>query len=177
MKKTVLLIATLDTKEEEAFYLKHRILARGVAVMVMDTGILSPPKRKADISQEKVALQGGMPLKDAVANGDKFACTDIMSRGAERITRSLYAEGRIQGVIGIGGGAGNRNRDGGHEGSAHRRSAFNGLDYRQRLAYFRRLYGHPGSHHHAHGCRHTGPELFDQKNLQKRRRRHLWYGP
>jgi uncharacterized protein (UPF0261 family) len=106
MKPTVLLIATLDTKEQEAFYVKHCIEQRGIAVMIMDVGILSPPKHKADIPQQEVACEGGMALKDAVATGDKFICTGIMCRGAERITKALYTDGRIQGVIGIGGGQG-----------------------------------------------------------------------
>lgn len=106
MKPTVLLIATLDTKEEEAFYLKACIEKRGVSVLVMDTGILSPPEHKVDIPQEEVARKGGMSLKDALATGDKFVCTEIMCRGAERITAALYAENRMQGVIGIGGGQG-----------------------------------------------------------------------
>jgi len=106
MKNTVLLIATLDTKEAEAFYLKQCIETRGLAVVVMDVGILLPPKHKADISQEEVAREGGMALKDAIATGDKFVCTGIMCRGAERIAKALYRDGRIQGVIGIGGGQG-----------------------------------------------------------------------
>jgi len=40
MKKTVLLIATFDTKEDEALFLKKRIEARGVSVLTMDAGIL-----------------------------------------------------------------------------------------------------------------------------------------
>ena len=56
MEKTVLLIATLDTKEEEAFFLKQCIESYGLRVMVMDTGILSPPQRKAEISQNKVII-------------------------------------------------------------------------------------------------------------------------
>ena len=55
MKKRVLLIATHDTKEEEAFFLRQRIEARGVEVLVMDTGILGPPTRQIDISQDEVA--------------------------------------------------------------------------------------------------------------------------
>ncbi len=59
MEKTVLLIATLDTKEEEAFFLKQCIESHGLRVMVMDTGILSAPQRNAQISQNEVANRGG----------------------------------------------------------------------------------------------------------------------
>ena len=106
MEKTVLLIATLDTKEEEALFLKRCIESEGVHVLVMDAGILSPPHVKVDISQNEVAGRGGIPLNKIVATGDKKECTLNMVRGAEAITRELYEQGRIQGVVGIGGAQG-----------------------------------------------------------------------
>jgi uncharacterized protein (UPF0261 family) len=106
MKKTVLLIATFDTKEEEALFLKKRIEARGVSVLTMDTGILAPPHAKVDIDQQQVALRGGIPLREVVATGDKGKCILNMVRGAETICRELYDQGRFQGVISIGGAQG-----------------------------------------------------------------------
>ena len=106
MEKTILLIATHDTKEEEASYLKECIESNGVRVMVMDTGILDPPKGKVDISQDEVANRGGMSLKEALATGDKRECTEVMCRGSEQIAKALYDQGRIQGVVGIGGAQG-----------------------------------------------------------------------
>jgi uncharacterized protein (UPF0261 family) len=106
MEKTILLIATHDTKEEEALYLKQCIESSGVRVMVMDTGILAPPKGEVEISQDEVANGGGMSLKEAVATGDKRECTEVMCRGAERIAKALYDQGTIQGVVGIGGAQG-----------------------------------------------------------------------
>ncbi|MFH1968862.1 MAG: Tm-1-like ATP-binding domain-containing protein [Verrucomicrobiota bacterium] len=106
MKKCILLIATLDTKEEEALFLKKCIEYQGVRVMVMDTGILAAPQGAAGISQEEVAGRGGMSLSKALATKDKAECTAIMSRGAAEITKHLYREGGIHGVIGIGGAQG-----------------------------------------------------------------------
>ena len=106
MAKTVLLIATHDTKEQEALFLKGCIESNGVQTMVMDTGILAPPRGRPDISQDEVADRGGMSLSDAVATGDKRECTEVMCRGAAQITRRLYDQGQIQGVIGIGGAQG-----------------------------------------------------------------------
>ncbi len=106
MEKAILLIATHDTKEEEASYLKQCIETNGVSVIVMDTGILAPPKGKVEVSQDEVATRGGMSLKEALATGDKRECTEVMCRGAERIARELYDQGRIQGIVGIGGAQG-----------------------------------------------------------------------
>jgi uncharacterized protein (UPF0261 family) len=106
IKKTILLIATFDTKEEEALFLKRRIEARGVRVLTMDAGILSPPRDKVDIGQTEVAQEGGIPLREAVATGDKGKCVANMVRGAEIICKRLYDQGRCQGVVGIGGAQG-----------------------------------------------------------------------
>ncbi|NLC53212.1 MAG: UPF0261 family protein, partial [Firmicutes bacterium] len=68
MEPKVLLIATLDTKEKEAAYLKQSIEAKGVKTLVMDTGVLSSPRElNPDVSREEVALAGGMPIDQLVA--------------------------------------------------------------------------------------------------------------
>jgi uncharacterized protein (UPF0261 family) len=106
MGKTVLLIATFDTKAQEALYLKQCIEAMGISVLVMDAGILGSPHTEQCIQREEVARRGGMALEEAVATRDKRLCTEVMCKGCEVITRDLYDEGRIQGVIGIGGAQG-----------------------------------------------------------------------
>ena len=106
MNKTVLLIATFDTKEAEALFLKSRMEARGMRVLTMDTGILAPPKSKVDVDQNRIALRGGISLKEVVAAGDKGKCILNMMRGAEMIARELYEQGKFRGVIGIGGAQG-----------------------------------------------------------------------
>jgi uncharacterized protein (UPF0261 family) len=106
MKRTVLLIATFDTKEQEALFLIRCIRARGVEVLTMDAGILSPAGIPVDVDQRRVARRGGKSLEDLLAAGDKGACLFNMIRGAEILTAELYEQGRFHGVISIGGGQG-----------------------------------------------------------------------
>jgi uncharacterized protein (UPF0261 family) len=106
MDKTILLIATHDTKEDEARYLKACIEANGFKVIVMDTGILAPPRGKVDIPQNEVADRADMSLEEALQRGDKRECTEIMCQGAARFATELFDQGRIRGVIGIGGAQG-----------------------------------------------------------------------
>lgn len=106
MDKPILLIATHDTKEEEARFLKSCIEANGNPVLVMDTGILAPPRGRVDISQKEVANRAGTPLEEALARGDKRECTEIMCQGAASLAKELLEQGRIFGVIGIGGAQG-----------------------------------------------------------------------
>ena len=106
MEKTVLLIATFDTKEEEALFLKKRMEARGVRVLTMDTGILAPPQSEVDLSQAQVAQRGGVSLQEALSTGDKGKCILNMMRGAEALARELYQQGKFHAIISIGGAQG-----------------------------------------------------------------------
>ena len=106
MKKTVLLIATFDTKGAEAHYLKTRIESYGFNVLTMDAGILKPPDARVDIARKEVARRGGIPLEKALAAGDKGACILNMMRGVEVLCKDLFEKGRFQGLIGIGGAQG-----------------------------------------------------------------------
>lgn len=105
-EKTVLLIATFDTKESEAVYLKEKIEARGCKVLTMDAGILGSPRVAVDVDQHTIAEQGGMSLDAALAGGDKGICISNMVRGVEILCRQLFAKGLFDGVIAIGGGQG-----------------------------------------------------------------------
>lgn len=106
MDRTVLLIATFDTKEAEAIFLKNSIESKGIRVLTLDAGILAPPRGPVDIDREAVASRGGMMLQEALSTGDKGTCISNMIRGVESISKELYDQGRIQGVIGIGGAQG-----------------------------------------------------------------------
>jgi len=106
MNRTVLLIATFDTKEQEVLFLIRCLQTRGVEVLTMDAGILSPSGVPVDIDQDQVARRGGKSLEELLAVGDKGACLFNMIRGVEILTAELYEQGRFQGVISIGGGQG-----------------------------------------------------------------------
>ena len=107
MDPTVLLIATLDTKEKEAAYLKRIIEAKGVKTLVMDTGVLSPPRKLTPhVRREEVAQAGGMPIDQLVATGNKGKCIDVMIAGAQTMAQKLFAAGKFTGVISFGGAQG-----------------------------------------------------------------------
>ena len=92
MNKTVLLIATYDTKEEEARYLEKRIESRGFRVLTMNAGTLRPPKVPVGIAHTEVSRRGGMSIEVALAGGDKGACILNMIRGVEILCQELYEQ-------------------------------------------------------------------------------------
>ncbi|MCK4522746.1 Tm-1-like ATP-binding domain-containing protein, partial [Candidatus Aerophobetes bacterium] len=52
-KKTIIVLATLDTKGKEAQFVKEEIENRGHRVVVIDTGVVGKPYFEADISREE----------------------------------------------------------------------------------------------------------------------------
>ena len=106
MPKKVVIIAALDTKGEEAGFLRDSIAAHGAEPLVVDVGVLGTPLIPAQVSREEVAQAGGGELAALVSAADKGSAMATMTRGADIIARGLHGEGRLDGIIGLGGSAG-----------------------------------------------------------------------
>ncbi|MBT2439551.1 Tm-1-like ATP-binding domain-containing protein [Streptomyces sp. ISL-36] len=102
----VVLVGTLDTKGLEYGWLRERLLLRGVEVVVVDTGVIGSPRIPADVSRAEVARAAGVDLERLRAEGDRGAAVTTMARGAAEVVRRLYAEGRLHGVLALGGSGG-----------------------------------------------------------------------
>jgi uncharacterized protein (UPF0261 family) len=105
----VLLLGTFDTKGEEYAFVREAILARGLAVVTMDLGVLGTGRTArfpVDISAEQVAQAGGGSLGQLRAKRDRGSAVEVMLAGARLLTRELYREQRFSGVLGLGGGGG-----------------------------------------------------------------------
>ena len=107
MGRTILLIGTMDTKEEELLFCRELIFRRGFKVLLLDAGILKDPRAPADISRREVALAGGVgDLDDLVARGDKGKCIAAMIQGVTAKTQELLRRKAFDGILGMGGGQG-----------------------------------------------------------------------
>ena len=102
----ILIIATLDTKGEEAGFIRDEISSKGHTPLVIDPGSTGTPMIEADISREEVALAGGESLDALLARNDKAYVQRNMMAGLTSIVLRMYDEGRIDGVISVGGGQG-----------------------------------------------------------------------
>jgi uncharacterized protein (UPF0261 family) len=106
MPKTVLIISTLDTKAAETLYLQQKMETIGVNTLVMDLSMRSDSAWTADIPPAQVALAGGSSLEEVRGSRERSRITNITISGASKIAGELYAQGRIAGVIAIGGSTG-----------------------------------------------------------------------
>ena len=106
MAKVVVVIAALDTKGGEAKFIRDTLAAQGVKPLVVDVGVLGTPLIPSDISRAEVAAAGDGDLTQLIASRDKALAMEVMPRGAAIVAARLYQEGRLDGIIGLGGSAG-----------------------------------------------------------------------
>ncbi len=99
---TVVLIGTLDTKGREYDYLRDRLHDEGVDVVVVDAGVFEP-LAQADVAREEVAAAAGADVAALADAGDRGAAVDTMGRGAAEIVRRLHEQGRLDGILAVGG--------------------------------------------------------------------------
>lgn len=106
MPKTVAIVGALDTKSEEYQFLRREIEKRGCAALVIDTGVLGEPGFAPDVTREQVAEAAGSSLAELVAKHDRGAAMSVMADGVAEVVRQLYADGKIDGIISMGGSGG-----------------------------------------------------------------------
>jgi len=107
MDKTILLMGTMDTKEEELLFCRELIRRRGFKVLLLDAGILKNPRTPPDFTRQEIARAAGVAdLASLLATGDKGKCIETMIRGVTAKTKELLRQGAFHGILGMGGGQG-----------------------------------------------------------------------
>ena len=104
--KTVVIVGALDTKGREFAFVKDLVERQGLATLVVDFGILGEPTIAADVGREEVARAGGGDLDHLRRNKLREQAMPIMAAGLAVVVRRLYDEGRLDAILGMGGGGG-----------------------------------------------------------------------
>ncbi len=103
--RVIAIIATLDTKAEEAQFLKVWFRERGYQARLVDVGTAGdpqPPVAGPDVRRETVAAAAGVSLP-ALLSMRRDEAMAAMGRGAGAVLRGWLEDGILAGVIGIGG--------------------------------------------------------------------------
>lgn len=105
-KKGIVIICNLDTRGEDIVFVKELIRERGHEPILVDFSMEEPPPFPGDIRTEDVALRGGLPIEVVREKyrSDRDTATNNQIKGASAIVQDLHRQGRVHGVIGIGGG-------------------------------------------------------------------------
>lgn len=106
MEKTIVVVGTLDTKGHEFAYVKEMIEQHGLNTLVVDFGVLENPVFKPDIDRYQVAKAGGGDLEYLSSGDHKDEAMKTMAEGLCVVVRKLYDDGKLDGILGMGGGGG-----------------------------------------------------------------------
>ncbi len=104
--KYIVIVSTLDTKGTETFYLKDRIKELGREPIVLDLSMRPAKGPFADISPQRVAEAGGSSFEEILLSRERSKNTAIMTKGASNLVFDMWKEGKLDGIIGIGGSTG-----------------------------------------------------------------------
>lgn len=106
MDKTILVVGTYDTKNDELRYIEQVIKDQNGAVLTMDVSVLKDPMGPVDISKHVVAAAADSSIEAAIAKNDENAAMQIMALGASSLASDLNSDAKIDGVIVLGGSMG-----------------------------------------------------------------------
>lgn len=102
----IAVLGTLDTKGPEHAYVADLIRQRGHEPVLIDVGTLEAPTVTPAVSRTEIAAAAGVDGAALAARRDRGEAVAAMSRGAPLVVARLAAEGRIEGIISLGGGGG-----------------------------------------------------------------------
>src|SRR6478672_9910357 len=103
----IVVLGTFDSKGAEYKFLLDAIVREGARAVTVNFGILgSTDQFKVDIEAEEVARAGGGDLTLLRSQADRGAAMKIMAAGAAFVARQLYDDGKLAGIIGMGGSGG-----------------------------------------------------------------------
>ena len=106
MGKTIVITGSLDTKGKEFSFLRELIQKEGLETLVIDFGVMGEPAFAPDITRQEVAKAGGGDLTSLTSGEHKDEAMRVMAAGLAVVVRRLFDQGRLDGIIGMGGGGG-----------------------------------------------------------------------
>ena len=104
--KTIAILGTLDSKGEEHTFVADLIRQQGHIPLLIDVGTGADPTITPDISRFEVAAAGDVDLEALSARKDRGECVVAMSEAAPKLVARLAEEGKIHGIISLGGSGG-----------------------------------------------------------------------
>jgi uncharacterized protein (UPF0261 family) len=103
---TALLVATMDTKGQEALFVAQCLRNERISVKILDAGIRGKSPVPTDISRDEVAAAGGETLSGVQNIGHEGKALKVMTAGAIKCAQELDRHNIIDGIIGLGGSMG-----------------------------------------------------------------------
>src|SRR5947207_14174474 len=103
----MVVLGAFDSKGSEYKFLPDASAREGGRTTTVNFGILGSTDRfKVDIEAVDVARAGGGDLTLLRSQADRGAAMKTMAAGAAAVARQLYDDGKLAGIIGMGGSGG-----------------------------------------------------------------------
>jgi uncharacterized protein (UPF0261 family) len=106
MGATVVLTGALDTKGAEFGYVRQAVERAGLDVVTVDFGVLGEPAFVPEVGRAEVARAAGGDLERWRSGEHKDEAMAGMAAGLAVVVRRLFDEGRLDGVLAMGGSGG-----------------------------------------------------------------------
>lgn len=103
MPKTIALLVTLDTKDQEAAFLKQQIEARGHNALLLDIGVVGEAGVPADVDRHTVIATGGGDLDEMLKDPTREKSNPFVVQGCVRILTEKIRQDQAHAVLGLGG--------------------------------------------------------------------------
>lgn len=101
--KTIAILATLDTKADEADFMRREIQRLGGKAFLIDLSVIGDSAIKADISKAEVIEAGGSTLAELLDSPSREKASPVIVAGTTKILLDLQITGEIHAVVALGG--------------------------------------------------------------------------
>jgi len=101
--KTIAILATLDTKADEADFMRQQIIELGGQAILIDLSVIGTAPIPADITNEEIIQAGGSTLAELLDNPSREKANPFIVAGATQIILQLQSEEKIHAVVTLGG--------------------------------------------------------------------------
>lgn len=103
--RTIAIAGTFDSKGAEYQYIKGLLEELGLRAYTIHTGVFEPIF-EPDVSNGEVAAAAGYNLEEIAAKKDRSLAMEALAKGMETIVPKLYADGKFDGILSLGGSGG-----------------------------------------------------------------------
>jgi uncharacterized protein (UPF0261 family) len=102
----VYVFATLDTKGDEARYVRDLLSSHGVPARLVDVSCSRAPAPGADVARDEILAAAGCDAASAAGLTDRGQAVTAAAAGAAAWIHAEFLAGRVAGVMALGGSAG-----------------------------------------------------------------------
>jgi uncharacterized protein (UPF0261 family) len=101
--RSILIVGTADTKADELLFMQRCLHQEGAQGLIMDVGVLGTSPFAPAFTKHDVAVAAGTDIDAVIRLGDENLAMEKMAQGAVALTLRLYQEGKVDGLLALGG--------------------------------------------------------------------------